>query len=117
MAWADSIWAQRFDTASKWMAVATGFAIPMPTVWPSYTMGLFLLFWLLAGNFREKGRAVLRNSVALWALALFALLTLGVLYSAASTGDALSALNKYRKLYYIPLLVTVLDDPRWARRA
>ncbi len=102
---------------SRVMAVATGAAIPLPTVWPTLTLALCLLFWLGAGEWRAAAEVLRHNPIAQLALALYALFLLGALFGDAPWGRAWDMLGKYRKLLYIPLLMVVLRDATWRARA
>jgi hypothetical protein len=44
----------RFDTAGRWMAVATAFSLVVSTALCTVTMVLFLGFWIASGHYREK---------------------------------------------------------------
>jgi O-antigen ligase len=115
---------RRFDlpgfsaTAARLALAAAIFSLALPTAWASLTLALFLLFWLLSGEYRKKWQRVRDNPAALAAIALFLLHGIGVLYSPASWQEALEGWDKYHKLLYIPLAVSLLhDDPAWRRRA
>ncbi len=99
------------------MAVATGAAIPLPTVWPTLTLSLCLLFWLAARDWSEAGPVLRGNPVVQLALALYLLFLLGALLGDAPLARGWDMLGKYRKLLYIPLLAIVLRDEAWRRRA
>jgi O-antigen ligase len=100
----------RFDTAGRWMAVATAFSLVVSTALCTVTMVLFLAFWIASGHYREKLSQIQARPLALCSLALLAMLVIGVLYSAANT------LRSYRELLYLPLLLTAFDDQKWQRR-
>lgn len=104
------------ELASKWLSIAAIATIPLSTAATSITTGLFAAAWLAAGQYRRRLRQIRSNAVALWALALLALLVVGVLYSSATTAAALEGLKKYSKLLWIPLFITVLHEPPWQRR-
>lgn len=105
--------ADRCELASKALAVMALFALVVSTAWTNITLGLFVLCWIAAGGYREKFRRIQVNPVALWALALFVVFAIGVLYSSASLDEALHTLKKYRKLLLIPLLIAIFYEPKW----
>ena len=106
----------RFDTASRWMAVATAFSLVVSTALCTVTMILFLGFWIASGHYREKLSQSQARPLALCSLALLAMLVIGVLYSAATLPQALDTLGSYRELLYLPLLLTAFGDQKWQRR-
>lgn len=108
--------AEQCELASKALAVMAIFALVISTAWTNITLGFFVLCWIAAGGYREKFRRVQVNPVALWALALFGLFLVGVLYSSANFDEALDSLKKYRKLLLIPLLATTFYEPQWQMR-
>lgn len=104
-------------TAAKATLVAAVFSLVLPTAWLSLLLAPCALFWLLSGHYLEKWHRVRNNPAALAALALFLLYGIGTLYSFASWEDALAGWGKYHKLLYIPIIVSLLDDDIWRRRA
>jgi O-antigen ligase len=106
----------RFDTASRWMAVATAFSLVVSTALCTVTMLLFLAFWVASDHYREKLSQIQARPLALCSLALLTMLVIGVLYSAATLPQALKTLSSYRELLYLPLLLTAFDDQKWQRR-
>jgi O-antigen ligase len=106
----------RFDTAGRWMAVATAFSLVVSTALCTVTMVLFLAFWIASGHYREKLSQIQARPLALCSLALLMMLVIGVLYSAATLPQALNTLRSYRELLYLPLLLTAFDDQKWQRR-
>lgn len=105
------------DIAAKVMLLAAAFSLVLPTAWISLFLVLFAVFWVLSGNFGQKWQRVRANPAALAALGLFALYGLGTLYSPVTWQEALAAWGKYHKLLFIPIIVSLLDDSVWRRRA
>jgi O-antigen ligase len=106
----------RFDTASRWMAVATAFSLVVSTALCTVTMVLFLGFWIASGHYREKLIQISAKPIARWSWVLLIMLVLGVLYSSATFPQALHTLRSYQELLYMPLLLTAFNDPKWQRR-
>ncbi len=102
---------------SRIMAVASGAAIPMPTVWPSITLALCLLFWLAARRWRDALDVLRGNRIAQLALALYLLFALGVVLGDSRLASGWDMLGKYRKLLYIPVLMWILREAAWRQRA
>lgn len=97
------------------MACAALFAIVLPTAFPSIFLALFLIFSIIAGNYKFKFQLIAENSVALIAIGLFVLFVVGVFYSSAPVEDAHEALKKYSKILYIPLLLCAFHQYKWKR--
>ncbi|MGF1612743.1 MAG: O-antigen ligase family protein [Gammaproteobacteria bacterium] len=106
----------RCELASKWLSIAAIVSIPLSTAATSIITGLIVPAWLAAGDYHRRLRQIRSHAVALWALALLALLIIGVFYSSATTEEALHGLKKYSKLLWIPVFITILHEPLWQRR-
>ncbi len=106
-----------FNLAAKYVLVAASFSLALPTAWISLLMALFLVFWVLSGQFHQKWERVRTNPAALAAIALFALYGIGLLYTPVPGQVALQFWSKYHKILYIPLAISLLDDELWRRRA
>lgn len=107
----------RLDTAAKALAVACPFALILPKAPMGLILGLFAIAWLASGDFRAKFGRVRASPVALWALALFALMALGMVYSSADWNIAVDWLLQYKELLYIPMVIALLHEPQWRLRA
>lgn len=88
-----------------WLLVAACFSINLPIAFGSVSLCLFLIFWLISGQYKAKYDAIINNPGALVALGLFALYGLGVSYSSASLQDSVHYFLKYSKLLLIPLII------------
>ncbi len=106
-----------FETAAKVMVVLAAFSIPMSTAMMSISTVLLLLFWILSGNFTQKFRTIGQSQVALWALGLFLLLAIGLTYTSAESEAALSTFGKYKKLLFIPIILSLALTEKWQRSA
>jgi O-antigen ligase len=71
-------------------------------------MGLFVIIWVISGNYEDKFKLILNHPAALISIALFCLYGLGMLYSSAPWNIRLSWWMKYHKLLYIPMLISIL---------
>ncbi|MBC7696908.1 MAG: O-antigen ligase family protein [Bacteroidia bacterium] len=92
------------------LAIFSCFSIALPTAFMSIAMGLFVLVWLISGNYVEKIKLIFRNPVAIIAIALFCLYGIGMFYSNAPWGMRFNWWLKYHKLLYIPLIISVLTN-------
>ncbi len=93
------------------------FSIALPTAFMSIAMGLFVLGWLVSGDYTAKIKLISNNPAALVAVTLFCLYGLGMLYSSASWDMRLTWWFKYHKLLYIPLIVSVLTNEKYREYA
>jgi O-antigen ligase len=100
------------ERAARWMALATGFAIPLSTSFSEITTGLFVAAWICSGNFRDKWRIIRGNVVALLGLAMFGLLLAGTTWSSETWGNAAGCVLKFREFAYVPMFIVVFQDPR-----
>jgi O-antigen ligase len=105
------------DKAARWMLVAATFSLVLPTALLSLFLVLLIGFWILSGNFALKWTIVRANPAALAAVALFLLYGFGTLYSPVPWEESLGVWSKYLKVLLIPIIVSLLDDTQWRRRA
>lgn len=76
---------------------------------------VFLLF-LGSGKLRCKLVSILRQPMVLMALALYALVSLGLVYSVAPFGVSVDMWGSWRKLLLVPLAASVFTDFLWKQR-
>jgi O-antigen ligase len=105
------------DRTARWSVIALGFSIPVSTALDSALTLLLLVAWLAAGRYRYKYDALRANPVALAAIALWLLYAVGVLWAGDTGGNAGAYLGKYSKLLLLPVVATLLTDPRDRERA
>ena len=101
----------------NFLVIFACFSIALPTAFMSIAMGLFVLGWLVSGDYTAKIKLISNNPAALIAVALFCLYGLGMLYSSASWDMRLTWWFKYHKLLYIPLIVSVLTNEKYREYA
>ncbi|MDO9138793.1 MAG: O-antigen ligase family protein [Methylobacter sp.] len=70
--------------------------------------GLLGLLWLVSKRFTSLTEVLNKYPVALWALFLYGCFLVGLSYGDASSKDAFFMINKYRVLYFIPILISFL---------
>jgi O-antigen ligase len=100
-----------------YLVLAACFSIALSTAFMSLSMGLFVIFWVLSGNFKEKSQLIRIHPGALIAIALFFLYGIGMFYSSASWEMRLSWWFKYHKLLYIPMIISVLTLEKYRNLA
>ena len=109
--------AARAAAATRYLAIAIGFTLPISTALDNVLLALLLICWLASRRWAPKYAAIRNNPVALSALAYLALTALGLLWSPDPQHDGLTYLKKYSDLLLIPVLVTVFTDPHDRQRA
>jgi hypothetical protein len=100
------------ERATRFLAVLTGFSIPLSTSFSEITTGLFMLCWVCSGNLKAKCDVIRGNVVALLSLAMFGLLLAGTTWSVESWSAAGRCVLKYREFVYVPLFLVVFRDAR-----
>jgi O-antigen ligase len=96
-----------------------GMAASMPISRAVFNLSalLMLIGWLLSGDWRAKW-AVLRDDRSAWACAiLFAAGALSLGFVDIVSHDNWGQLLVYSKLLYVPVIVTLVSDPLWNKRA
>lgn len=101
------------ERSQFYLIIFACFSIALSTAFMSISMGLFVLVWMLSGNFAKKFQLIIDHPGALIAIALFVLYGVGMLYSTASWDVRLSWWLKYHKLLYIPLIISVLTQEKY----
>jgi O-antigen ligase len=109
-------WRGRADSAAHWLLVAACAAVPLPQAFLSISTGLFLVAFLLAGDFADRWARIRNEPLARRALLLFAFMALSVLWSPAPWRPAIDSWWHYRGLLLIAFGLAAIDDPRWCRR-
>lgn len=101
------------DTAAKVFLVCSIFFMPLGTAPTHVFMGLSLLAWLMAGGYKERFQSLSGNYFAWSALALYALLCIGVFYSTGEVAEMQYQLIKYAKLLFMLIAISLLQDKKW----
>lgn len=107
---------QPLDTAARLSLVGVFLCFPLAIGAANTCMALVLLFWPLAGRYRQRWDAVRHNPVTAPALALYAMVLMGTLYSDAPAHDVWNHLIKYSKFLFALMFLSLLDQPAWRRR-
>jgi O-antigen ligase len=76
-------------------------------------MALTLMAWVIAGGYKERFQKISGNQLAWSALALFALICVGALYSTGEISDIKYQLLKYTKLLFLVVAISLLQDKKW----
>jgi O-antigen ligase len=94
-------------------AIATGFTLPFSTSGQAIAVSIFVVLALLTLD-RPRFAATLRAPAAWLPVALFALITVGVLWSMQPYGAAIKWVGPYAKLLLIPLVMATAFTERQA---
>ncbi len=97
--------------------ILTGFCIPISITATDIMMAATVILGILSGELFRNLSGILRNPLT-WCVIWFVLLVIiSMLWSIASLSEQLSALHKYFKLLYIPLLLPLCTDSKCQNRA
>lgn len=96
---------------ARWAAIGLGLSIPVSVALDNVLLGLLLAGWAMGGEFGQKWKFVRDNPVALAAGALWLLLLAGAFHGNFLDREPWDALNKYRDLLLIPVLMPLFRDP------
>jgi O-antigen ligase len=100
--------AETLDAASRLAMVLLGFSIAVSTSLSNVLVIVIACLWLVTGDLSEKLRRIAANPIAWLPLVLFAWFLAGVAYTSVSLSECLRGAMKYRELFYVPMLLTLL---------
>lgn len=98
-----------------WMILFACLSIALPTAFMSIASGLFVIFWLLSGEFKSKLNTISQNPAGIATLILFGFYIIGVFYSSGPWPNRMNFLMKYDKLLFIPLIISVMHTEKMRR--
>lgn len=104
---------RKADELAKWTAVLLGLSLPLSTAMDGILLALLVILWLLGDDFRLKYAIIRSNPVALWALVMFGLNVIGLLYGHVDK----EALSDAKTFLLLPLLITLFQEVRIRRYA
>lgn len=82
-----------------------GFSIPLSTSLTSVLFCLFILAWILEGNYNNKANYAWQHPACFFSIILLISIAIGSLYSLASWPEIINYLKKMLKLIYVPFLI------------
>ena len=92
-------------------------SIWLPIAFMSVFMSLFMIVWLISGNYSTKFTLIKQNPATVSAIALLTLYAVGISYS-STTGHAAFAFGaKYHKLLFIPMIASMLQSEKMRKLA
>lgn len=86
------------------------FTLPFSTSATSILFMIFLLLWLIEGDFNNKTAYVWQYKACFASLIIFISLLLGSLYATSNLTDILLYLKKMTKLIYLPFLIPYFNN-------
>jgi O-antigen ligase len=102
--------------AAQWALVAGFLLFPVAFALGNVFIVLAFVLSLAAGAYRVRWLSIRQIPVVWWALGLYAVVLLGLLYSPAPWEEARLPVSKYAKLLLLPALLPLLAAPAWRRR-
>jgi len=99
------------------LAALIGFSLPISTAFDNITVGLFLLVWLVTGDWRARWRRLSDNPASYAIGALLALAALGMFWGAGNVKENIRYFEKYAGLILALALFTLPLDRRMRQRA
>lgn len=105
------------DNLTKKIGVLMVFVLIFDTAVVNLVLFILLAIYSLSGDYAGKWRRIRGNAVATTSLLLFGLFAVGMGYSSSDFSSALAALNKYRELLLLPLVISIFHDDIWRQRA
>lgn len=105
------------DVTARWAAVALLVGAPTSIALVNIAVLLILVCWPLSGRYAEKWALIRRHPITLPSLMLFALVLVGITYTDAPRSTIGSHLYVYSKFPMMLMLLTLLHEPRWQKRA
>jgi O-antigen ligase len=101
---------EKCDRAARGALVFTAFVTPISTAAMNAGLAFLLLFFLLAGRYRERIATASRYLIVWAVMALMALLCLGTLWTIGPLDEAGWQISKYSKLLFVPLVLVLAID-------
>lgn len=96
------------QTAAIYSIVLACFSVNLPTAFMSIASGLFLIFFLISGDYKLKFERIYKNPGAVIAIVYLIAYGIGLTYTSAPHDYAFAFFLKYNKLLFIPILVGLL---------
>jgi hypothetical protein len=109
--------ARGFVLLGRGAAIGLGFSLPISTAIDNLLLAVVVACFVLGGDYRARLSFIAKNPALLAPLALFGVLALGTLYSAAAPGEAGGFLYKYLELLLIPVIAAFFREPSTRRAA
>lgn len=96
----------------KIILILLGFSLPISTALTNLLLTLFMLLWILEGDYQTKLNNIWLHTACFTPIILLLILIIGSLYSYASWPDIINFLKKISKLLYIPFMIFYFQEPQ-----
>ncbi len=104
------------DRLSRVFLMLTGLFVPLSITATDICMAATAALGVISGRFFKDSEILKKNPVVWIAIWIVTLVIISLFWSDAPWANRLSALHKYSKLLYIPLLLSVCRDGQWRDR-
>lgn len=96
-----------------------GMAVSMPTSRAIFNICalIMLLAWIAAGRWTERMELFKRSPVAWSSLMLFGVCALSLVFTPNHDAENWGQLLVYSKLLYVPIIMSLMNEPTWLNRA
>lgn len=101
---------QKLNSLSKLFAIITAFVLPLSTTLTDIFFISTIILILISGNIVQKLSDIFHNPVAVSLIAFYCLFIIGLTYTSAPLGDALSFLQKYQKILFAAFLMPIFRE-------
>lgn len=88
------------------------FSIPLSTSMTSILSLIFMLLWIIEGDFSAKITYIWQNKACFSSILVLVSLMIGALYSSANFEEILFYLKKMSKLIYLPFFISYFNNPK-----
>lgn len=96
----------------KIILILLSFSLPISTTLTNTLLTLFMLLWLLEGDYQTKLHNIWLHTACFAPVILLFALIIGSLHSYASWPDIINFLKKISKLLYIPFMIFYFQEPK-----
>ncbi|MCS6996954.1 MAG: O-antigen ligase family protein [Casimicrobiaceae bacterium] len=103
--------------AALWLVVALAFAVPLSSAASNVISALLVLAWLAAGELRARWQRIRAHPLALASIGLWLLIVCAASWSPVPWGESWRHIEKYARLLLVAIVVSVVVDEQWRRRA
>ncbi len=87
------------------------FSIPVSTSITTILLTLFMLLWIIEGNYQTKSMYIWQYTACFASIFLLISLIIGSIYSSASWSEIMIFLKRMSKLIYLPFFIFYFRDP------
>lgn len=104
-------------TLARWGVIGMAASMPVSRALFNISALLMLIGWIAAGQWTQRWKTLSHSSVAWASFFLFGLGSLNLIAVSDRNAENWGQLLVYSKLLYVPIIMTLLTDGVWLRRA